>query len=386
MTLFVGGPKNDLLIGTDAVQNDIFGDPYTGGTDSTYGGVPLTSGRGGNDILIGGKGSDASNLLIGDAWEMSGSARGGNDVLWAGGGGGNTLVGDAFFMSDSTRGGNDVLHATASGFNQLAGESIAMSGSSRGGDDVLFGNDGASYTDIMGDGHDVMSGNARGGNDIIHGGNSVSESVLMGEGASMFNMVHGGNDVLYGGNNSSNSIYGDANDMNDGSRGGNDLLIAGDGRANKLFGDADGMANNSIGGNDVLRGGNANDELYGDARQTFQLAGETLHGGNDVLIGRGGNDQLWGDFAQVDGNATFGSDQFVFGAGSGLDTIYDFQQGKDTIDAGGYGVSSFAQLTIANDVVAFDGAADDAGNEVTVLASGNLPVVLAASDFSFFGA
>ena len=80
------------------------------------------------------------------------------------------------------------------------------------------------------------------------------------------------------------------------------------------------------------------------------------------------------------------SDRFVFGAGSGLDTIHDFQQGKDTIDAGGYGVTSFAQLTIANDVVAFDGAADGAGNEVTVLASGNIPVVLAASDFSIFGA
>jgi hypothetical protein len=64
---------------------------------------------------------------------------------------------------------------------------------------------------------------------------------------------------------------------------------------------------------------------------------------------------------------------FVFAAGSGLDTIFDFEQGKDLMDVRGYGAQSVAVLTVAssggNSIVELDGAAvDGVGNEVTVLA------------------
>ena len=63
----------------------------------------------------------------------------------------------------------------------------------------------------------------------------------------------------------------------------------------------------------------------------------------------------------------------MFAPGSGLDTIFDFEQGKDLMDVRDYGAQSLADLTIAtsggHSIIDLDGAAvDGAGNEVTVLA------------------
>jgi hypothetical protein len=75
---------------------------------------------------------------------------------------------------------------------------------------------------------------------------------------------------------------------------------------------------------------------------------------------------------------------FVFAPGSGLDTIFDFEQGKDLIDVRDYGVQSFADLTVASSgghsIIDFDGAAvDGVGNEVTVLTI----QTVSSSDFMF---
>jgi hypothetical protein len=75
---------------------------------------------------------------------------------------------------------------------------------------------------------------------------------------------------------------------------------------------------------------------------------------------------------------------FVFAPGSGLDTIFDFEQGKDVIDVRDYGAQSFADLTIASSgghsIIDLDGAAvDGAGNEVSVLTI----QTLFSSDFIF---
>jgi hypothetical protein len=64
---------------------------------------------------------------------------------------------------------------------------------------------------------------------------------------------------------------------------------------------------------------------------------------------------------------------FVFAPGRGLDTIFDFEHGKDLMDLRDYGAQGVADLTIAssggNSIVDLDGAAvDSVGNEVTVLA------------------
>ena len=68
-----------------------------------------------------------------------------------------------------------------------------------------------------------------------------------------------------------------------------------------------------------------------------------------------------------------GADVFVFAPRSGLDTIFDFEQGKDLMDVRDYGAQSVADLTIAtsggHSIIDLDGAAvDGVGNEVTVLA------------------
>ncbi|MGL5059886.1 MAG: FG-GAP-like repeat-containing protein [Microcoleus sp.] len=89
-------------------------------------------------------------------------------------------------------------------------------------------------------------------------------------------------------------------------------------------------------GNDTLCGGENNDYLRGDEYGDLidGCEGEdTIYGGeeNDTLIGGSGNDVLSGDLGAdllVGGSD---SDLFIFKAGSGLQTIADFEDGKDTI-------------------------------------------------------
>jgi hypothetical protein len=66
-----GTTGNDMIIPGDG-GDTLYGDPF----DVS----PLTTGRGGNDILTA---TGQNNVLIGDADEMSGDGRGGNDVLSA---------------------------------------------------------------------------------------------------------------------------------------------------------------------------------------------------------------------------------------------------------------------------------------------------------------
>ena len=71
-------------------------------------------------------------------------------------------------------------------------------------------------------------------------------------------------------------------------------------------------------GDDILYGNQQNDVLYGGADS------DTLYGGqnDDTLEGGRGDDVLHGNL---------GGDQFVFRTNSGVDVIYDFVAGIDTI-------------------------------------------------------
>ena len=69
------------------------------------------------------------------------------------------------------------------------------------------------------------------------------------------------------------------------------------------------------------------------------------------MIGGAGNDDLYGDrdpsFPLPPSNPTFtgGADSFVFANGSGQDTIFDFENGRDLIDLTGFaGIADFAQI------------------------------------------
>ncbi|MBX3625343.1 MAG: LysM peptidoglycan-binding domain-containing protein [Rhizobacter sp.] len=99
-----------------------------------------------------------------------------------------------------------------------------------------------------------------------------------------------------------------------------DDLYVGDSGANVLLGD---------GGNDILDGGAGNDVLAGQ-------------GGDNVLLGGGGNDELFGggDRDTLDGGAGDdllqggnGADTYHFGYGSGHDSIVNFDEDAQGVNA-----------------------------------------------------
>jgi|GEM_PF-4690108 len=80
-------------------------------------------------------------------------------------------------------------------------------------------------------------------------------------------------------------------------------------------------------GNDTLRGGRGDDTLNGDGGDDLLVGGQgsdTLNGGDgdDIFGGLAGDDTLTGGF---------GSDEFHFDAGTGTDTITDFDTNDDVI-------------------------------------------------------
>jgi len=85
-------------------------------------------------------------VVHGDALEMHGHARGGNDALTAGFATHVVLYGDAQTMSDDTRGGDDALTGGPvglAGVNDLFGDAFEMHDRATGGDDQLSGGAGS---------------------------------------------------------------------------------------------------------------------------------------------------------------------------------------------------------------------------------------------------
>jgi hypothetical protein len=76
-------------------------------------------------------------------------------------------------------------------------------------------------------------------------------------------------------------------------------------------------------GNDFIKGLGGNDFLDGDAGDDILLGGA----GNDILVGGLGNDTLTGGT----GNDIFKFSNLYGFPGSGVDTVTDFQLGKDLI-------------------------------------------------------
>jgi RTX calcium-binding nonapeptide repeat (4 copies)/Cysteine-rich secretory protein family len=137
----------------------------------------------------------------------------------------------------------------------------------------------------------------------------------------------GGDDTISGGAGDDRLYGNNGNDYLAGSFG-RDRLYGNDGN-DTLFGEQD---------DDLLRGGNGNDRLWGND------GNDTLLGGNgrDRLVGNAGDDLLVGGG---------GSDLFVLesfrpfqAADFGLDTIDDFQSGRDKIQLGGAGFAALQSV------------------------------------------
>lgn len=115
-------------------------------------------------------------------------------------------------------------------------------------------------------------------------------------------------------------------------------------------------------GDDVATGGAGNDWIFGIA-------------GNDTLLGEAGADKIRGGHGidVIDGGAGDDwlsggkdADMFVFNLGTDVDTIIDFDNGKDKIDLSGYdGIKSLEDLRIV-----------DGRNRVTIELEGDDRVTL----------
>ncbi len=187
----------------------------------------------GNDIILGGTGSDTitgeegNDLIIGGV---------GHDLL-KGNDGNDTIYG---------RSGNDIINGND-------------------GDDYISGGDG--YDTISGDeGNDVLYGN--GGLDIISGG-AGNDFIYGGSGNDQLD-GNGGNDLIYGGSGT-NIIKGGA---------GNDTITGGE-DYDKIEGGAD---------NDTIFGRSGGDDLHGNDGNDIISAGQ----GNDILEDGKGSDNLIG--------------------------------------------------------------------------------------------
>ena len=119
----------------------------------------------------------------------------------------------------------------------------------------------------------------------------------------------GGHDHIYGYGGADTLNGGAGNDTLDGGTG-NDTLNGGTGN-DSLFGDNDNDKLNGDEGVDFLYGGAGNDTLNGGTGDDY-LCGVS---GNDILNGGAGNDYL-------EGGA--GADTYLFGKGSGSDTINNY--------------------------------------------------------------
>jgi Ca2+-binding RTX toxin-like protein len=179
-------------------------------------------------------------------------------------------------------------------------------------------------------GNDTLQGGA--GNDTIDGG--AGNDNLSGSDGD--DTLHGadGVDTLYGGNSNDVLNGGNQNDTLRGEAGADTLN--GDAGADALYGDDEADILNGGADSDALAGGAGNDTLNGGDGD------DLLHGGSgdDVFDGGAGNDYLnggdyntyYGIWGTSEPPNTSGNDTYLFGRGSGRDTIRDFDATSGNLD------------------------------------------------------
>ena len=240
------------------------------------------------------RGTNASEILAGDA----------NDDVFFGFGGDDTISGGD---------GSDRLYGTR-GNNQIFGGN---------GSDRLFG--GSGNDTLQGEtGDDVLSGSS--GNDLISGGDGSDRAT-----------AGNGNDTLVGGEGT-DFLNGDGGE--DLVLGGASLdIISGGAGSDRLLGEGEGDAIAGNAGADTLEGGDGNDTLNGDDDNDM-LVGDA---GDDSLSGGNGSDLLLGGAGADFLDGGFGADSLVGGGGSDRyqltidattavgDTIFGFEDGIDQL-------------------------------------------------------
>lgn len=372
----IGGIGRDSLW-TGYGNDTVYGDDATGSLIDIDIGL---GGEGFSDTIHGGDGHDR---IYGDFGDLSllnvsvtlGNAQLGADLLY----GGN---------------GDDIIYGDLGQFSLLSVSISALGG----GDDTIDG--GAGNDTIYGD---VGPGGVLNigvsaltfGHDSINGGDGAD--YIVGDSAAgvlqNLSLLGVGNDRLYG-DAGNDTIIGDftgtLNGLVGGLNFGNDTIDGGDGN-DLLIGDFTStlpLTLTSLSfGHDNIKGGSGNDTIWGDTNNGVVLG---ITGGNDTIEGGGGNDELWGDFPALL-NLRGGFDVFVFGPGSGQDTIKDFELGglletyHDRIDVSAYGITQFSQINFSVPFLGGDVTINfGGGNRVVVEGAALLGVnQLGAEDFIF---
>jgi Ca2+-binding RTX toxin-like protein len=131
-----------------------------------------------------------------------------------------------------------------------------------------------------------------------------------------------------------------------------DDILTGDSANNVLMGMRGSDSLDSGMGNDTLFGGKASDTLVGisgDDAMFGNRGADILNGGdgNDILLGGKGDDLLTGGLGNDSLTGGDGKDRFLLSPYSGIDIIWDFEDGKDLLSLGNN--LTFSQLSITQE-------------------------------------
>ena len=250
-------------------------------------------------------------------------------------------------------GGTDVIGFSGSADATIDLREAPLTGANAGG--YVSWAKGVSGGFTIANGVTIENANGAAGADTLVG-NDVANSLSGASGADLLT-GNGGGDLIYG-NQGSDLVYGN---------GDADTLFGGQTGDTLYGGAADDVVYGNF-GNDAVFGNNGADRLFGGQEE------DTLRGGAgaDVLYGNDDNDHLFGGAGDDVLYGGAGGDLFYFEAGTGNDTVADYDaSGGDTLHLVGVTQASAAD--------------DGSGNAVVTLSDGGTVTVLntGASDLLF---
>jgi Ca2+-binding RTX toxin-like protein len=205
--------------------------------------------------------------------------------------------------------------------------------------DLIVGTDASDVITVAGDRIATTTGLTINGAQAPSGQHVIDVAAVIEGGAGNDTIIAGdlGNDLI-GGEGNDTLVGGKLDDWLFGEAG-NDRLFAG--ASSYQFADTDAAAAaaalNTTSNGDMLDGGEGDDVLYGSRGSDWLRGGEgndTLRGGagGDILDGGAGDDRGANGEAHLLGGG--GTDQYVFGYGSGIDVIFDEADNAGTPGSG----------------------------------------------------